>query len=126
MSLRTSIVGAVRVISVQLSSIVQAGDSVALAPRSQVLAVQREIPSYEGREGNLDQFRVFRQNIPEPLLDEAWSFQVRNECPDIRVGRIDIYGMSVSATLQIGSNKSVDTENRTKHIRQLLKGKRPV
>lgn len=124
--LRNSIVGTIRIISVQLSSIVQAGDSVTLSPRSEVLAVQRQIANYEGGEGGLDQFRIYRQNIPEPLLDESWSFSVRNDCPDIRVGMIDIYGLSVSSVLQIGSNKAVDIENRTMHIRHLLKNKRPV
>jgi spore germination protein PE len=124
--MRTTVIGAVRILSVQLSSIVQAGDSVAVSPRSQVLAVQRQVSEYEGDEGNFDQFRIYRQNIPEPLLDEIFSFSVRNESAEIRVGTVQVLGISASSALLFGSNKVIDTENRTKHIRQLLEGKRPV
>jgi spore germination protein PE len=123
---RTSVVGSVRILSTQLSSIVQAGDSVAVSPRSEALAVQRQVADYYADEGNFGSFRIFRQNIPEPLLDESWSFSVRNDNPFIQVGYIHILGISASSVLQIGSNKLVDTESRTKHIRQLLEGKRPV
>lgn len=123
---RTSVVGSVRILSAQLSSIVQAGDSVAVSPRSEALAVQRQVADYYDDEGNFGSFRIFKQNIPEPLLDESWSFSVRNDNPCIQVGFVNIIGLSASSILQIGSNKLVDAESRTKHIRQLLEGERPV
>lgn len=124
--MRQSVVGGIRVLSVQLSSIVQTGDCVGLTANSRVLAVQRQVADYLGNEGELSQFRIFSQAIPEPSIDEAVSFSKIDVCPDIRVGFISIYGLSTAAALQIGSNRFVDMENRTKHIRQLLRGKRPV
>lgn len=126
MAARTSVVGGLRILSAQLSSIVKIGDSVAVAPRSEVLAVQREVAEFLGNEGSFDAFPIYSQNIPEPLLDEPFSLSVRNDGPAIRVGRVDIIGMSAASVLHIGSCRSIDAVNRTKHIRQLLSGERPV
>lgn len=123
---RTSTVGAVRVLNTQFSSILQFGDSVVLSPRSEVLAVQRQEARYWGNEGNFDQFPIYRQNIPEPLLDESVVFSTRNDNPTIQVGFVNIMAFSVSGVLHVGSVKVVDTENRTHHVRQLLSGARPV
>lgn len=124
--MRISAVGELRIISTQLSSIVQLGDSVGLSAQSQVLAVQRSVSNFNGNEGDLRPFRIFSQPIPQPVLDESFSFETVNEAAEIQVGAIVIYGMSASAVLQIGSNREMVAENRTKHIRQLRSGKRPV
>ncbi|WP_438447790.1 spore germination protein GerPE [Gorillibacterium sp. sgz5001074] len=126
MPVRSSLVGGIRILSAQLSSIVQLGDSAAVAPRSEVLAVQREVANYEGNEGGFDAFAIYRQNLLRPVVYEPVAFTAENECSSIRVGAVEILGMSVSAVLHVGSCKAVDSENRTKHIRQLLSGKRPV
>lgn len=123
--MRTSIVNSIRVLSLQFSSIIQAGDSVGIAARSQVLAVQRQKADYLGNEGNLAQFPIFSQRLPE-LPDESVSFRKTDPHPEIRVDSITIYGMSTAAVLQIGSNRTIDLETRTKHIRQLLPGNPPA
>lgn len=124
--MRRSVVGGVRILSVQLSSVVQTGDSLGMATNARVLAIQRQVPVYLGNEGNLAQFDIFRQPVPDPSTDEPYQFNKIDACPDIKVGFIDIYGISTAAALQIGSTGSLSMDNRTKHIRQLLRGKRPV
>jgi len=126
MPVRTTVVGSIRIISSTLGSIIQAGDSLVVSPRSKVLAVQRQVAEYYGDEGSFDRFRIFRQNIPEPVLDESVSFSATNENPYIEVGAVHIIGISAASVLQFGSNKLVDAESRTKHIRQLLEGERPI
>lgn len=126
MTARSSKVGYVRLISAQLGSILQAGDCFAVSPRSQVFAVQRQVSEYEGNEGNLKEFRIFSQNIPEPVIDEEYSVTTTNRNKEIAVGSLQITGLSAASVIQIGSNRVVDTENRTINIRQLLKGRRPV
>jgi spore germination protein PE len=125
--MRQSVVNSVRILSNQLSSIILVGDSAGISAESRVLAVQRKKPQYLGNEGDdLLQFRIFRQDVPEPKTDESFSFRSLDESPAIRVGDITIYGLSTAAVLQIGSTCSIDLENRTKHIRQLPSGRRPV
>ncbi|MDF2922656.1 MAG: hypothetical protein K0R57_1570 [Paenibacillaceae bacterium] len=124
--MRVSIIGQVRIFSAQLSSIVQFGDSVGISASSRVLAVQREKANFWGSEGDLGRFRIFSQNIPQPLADEPYSFRTENEDAAICVGDVTIYGLSASTVFQAGSNRSIELENRTMHIRQLEKGERPV
>lgn len=125
--MRRSVVSTVDVYSAQLSSIVLFGDAAGLNTQSRVFAVQREVTDFLGNEGDdLSRFKIYSQPVPEPEVDKSVSFRSVNESPDIRVGDVKIYGMSVSAVFQVGSNPLVETDNRTKHIRQLLKGKRPV
>jgi len=126
MPMRISTVGQLKVVSLQFGSILQAGDCVVIAPRSEVLAVQRQVPVYQGDEGGFDSFRTFRQPIPEVAVDEAFSLTIRNDSPYVTVGSVDIIGISAASVLQIGSSKVVDSENRTLHIRQLARGRRPV
>ncbi|HUC92749.1 MAG TPA: spore germination protein GerPE [Paenibacillus sp.] len=116
---RLSLVGTVNIRSVTNSSLFQAGDNVVVAPYSRVFAVQREIPSYIGNEGNFN-YPVFTAPIPMPIVDEQVQVSVRHAKPLIQVGCLDIVGVSTSSVVQIGSNRVIQAENRTKHIRQLL------
>lgn len=116
---RISVVKAVNIKSVSNSSLFQAGDNLVVAPYSRVFAVQREIPTYIGNEGNFN-YPVFTAPVPVPFLDEQVQIAVRNANPLIEVGFLDIIGVSTSSVVQIGSNRAIQAENRTKHIRQLL------
>lgn len=124
--MRNSVIGFLHNKNCLFSSIIQVGDCVAVTPYSNVLAVQRHLPQFEGSEGNFNAFSIFRQKVPEIILDEDYRLNIRNDTPDICVDVVDIYVLSVAAVLQIGSNKIIDTQNRTKNIRHLLSGKRPV
>ncbi|RAU91701.1 spore germination protein GerPE [Paenibacillus sp. YN15] len=117
--LRTSIVGGVRIISSQISSIVQFGDSCGMAAVSKVLAVQQETPNFQGNEGeNLGAYPIYSLELPVVTPSDEVLMNRRNPCPSIQVGAISIYGLSASTVLQIGSTRLIDLENRTLHIRQ--------
>lgn len=117
--MRTSIVGGVRILSAQISSIVLFGDSCGLAAVSKVLAVQQETANFQGNEGDdMDRYPIYSRELPVVSPDGEVQMARRSLCPEIRVGAVSIYGISASATLQIGSTKLIDLENRTFHIRQ--------
>lgn len=118
-TMRTSVVGGVRIISSQISSIVQFGDSLGLAAVSNVLAVQKETANFLGNEGdNWDEYPIYNRELPVVSPDGQVQMNRRNRCPEIQVGAISIYGLSAAAVLQIGSTRLIDLENRTFHIRQ--------
>lgn len=121
-NVRTSVVGNIKVINTIFSSILQIGDNVSVTPVSNSLAVQRQVSSYRGNEGNLDEFPIFKRPIPEGALTERLNMNIHNETSEIHVGNIYIFGLSIASVLQIGSNKMTAPENRTKHIRQLIPG----
>jgi len=117
---RTSIVGHVRLNSVQFSSHVQVGDNKAVCPQSDVLAVQREIPVFRADEGDFADFSIFSATPPWTPAREPVRVFVCHADPAIRVRSLDVKAVSVSSVLQIGANRCVRAVNRTKHIRMLL------
>ncbi|TLS37923.1 spore germination protein GerPE [Pseudalkalibacillus caeni] len=119
---RSSVVPIVKVNDTSSSSIVQIGDSVNLAPRADVFAVQRELPIYYGREADdLSPFPIYTQPIPEPIIDEPIKITTYHENPIIHVRSIGVVGIGASGILHIGSTRSVNCEARVKNIRQFLK-----
>lgn len=118
--MRISRIGFIKVRSMLFSATAHVGDCTFICPYSNTFAVQREISSYLESEGNLNQFLIFSQPIPKVTPEKPIRMSVINENPFIDVGVINIFGMSTAPVLQIGSTKIVNTENRTKHIRQLL------
>lgn len=117
--MRTSIVGGVRIISSQISSIVQFGDSLGMAAASRVLAVQQETANFQGSEGDdWSGYPFYNRELPVVTPGGEVEMIRRDVCREIRVGAVSIYGLSAAAVLQIGSTKLVDLENRTFHIRQ--------
>lgn len=116
---RTTVVGCIKVISVELSSIMIAGDACMLHPVANVFAVQREVANFLGNEGNLSAFPIFSSAIPIPDVDEQLELSIQNENDTIQVGVMNILGVSASSILQLGSNQQIDAVSRIKHIRQL-------
>lgn len=116
---RISIVRNIHINDVVLSSTILIGDIVDINLRNKALAVQREVSSYHSKEGNFDDYRIFSKPIPQPDVYEQVDFNVVNRSPYIKVGDVDVIGISTSALLQVGSNQTIRAESRTKHIRQL-------
>ncbi|MCZ8518843.1 MULTISPECIES: spore germination protein GerPE [Paenibacillus] len=121
-SVRTSVIGTMRIIDVGYASAVFAGDVVDFSPVSLALAVQREIPNYYGNEGKFESFPLFVVPIALPSAQQPVEMTVTQSCGQIRVDRIRVTAVSSSSMVQAGSNRSVRAESRVKHIRQLLQG----
>lgn len=116
---RVSIVNHIDINSCQFSSNILLGDANKLSPNSKVFAVQREHPIFFGNEGDLNQYPMYMQEIPLPLINEHINIQKKHENPTIYVNNIHVIGISTSSLLQIGSNHQIHAQARTKHIRQL-------
>lgn len=116
---RISIVQNIHINDVVLSSTILIGDIVDVNLRNKALAVQRQISSYNSKEGNFNEYPLFTKPIPQPYVHEQVAFNVVNRSPYIKVGNVDVIAVSSSALLQVGSNQSIKAESRIKHIRQL-------
>lgn len=103
--------------SMGLSSVFQIGDSMQVKPSVKVLAEQREEERYYGTEGDLSQYPIYEEEIPQPIFYEQLTTNFFHENPSINVHTINIIALSSSAVFHIGSTKDIVCETRTKHIR---------
>jgi spore germination protein PE len=117
---RTSCVDQIYVNTISFSSFLQIGDSSIINGFSRALAVQRETDTFYSNEGNFSAYRVFSKPIPFTPVHEPFSYQTFNDHPIIKVGKIDVLGISSSSLLHVGNSKHISMEARVKHIRQLL------
>ncbi|WP_144553556.1 spore germination protein GerPE [Bacillus sp. X1(2014)] len=116
---RTSCVDTINIKIVSFSSTVQLGDSCIINSLSRALAVQREVEVFYGNEGNLSPYRVYSEPIPFLPINESFTYSRQNPNPLIKVGRIDITGISSASLLHVGSSRHISMEARIMHIRQL-------
>ncbi|MFK7695431.1 spore germination protein GerPE [Paenibacillus sp. HJGM_3] len=123
---RTVVVGVLDLNTITSSSLLQVGDSQVVQPRSRALAVQREIAFFLPWEGGFSNYPLFSVPIPRPDLSSPVKVSIFNEDPSIRVGGIDVTSIAASSVLKVGNTYVVDAEARVLHIRQLLRGERPV
>ncbi|WP_342430213.1 spore germination protein GerPE [Neobacillus sp. FSL H8-0543] len=117
---RTSIVDTIKIKSVLIASTVQLGDSRIINGFSRALAVQREVDTFFGNEGNFSSYPVFSEPIPFQPLTEPLNISTHNCNPSIKVHNIDITAISASSILHVGNSEHISMEARIKHIRQLL------
>lgn len=122
---RTSVVNQVMINDIGYSSALNVGDLCDFSPVTCALAVQREIPVYKGNEGNLNSYPLFSSPLPVPKQERENIMSSQHTDPFIRVNTIEVLAVSSSALVQIGSIKSIRSESRIKHIRQLLRGLLP-
>ncbi|MFD2671750.1 spore germination protein GerPE [Marinicrinis sediminis] len=117
---RTSVVGWMKLHSMQFSSHLHIGDSKVITPQAEVLAVQRQLPRYWGYEGDVT-YPVFVRRMELPTITEDVDVSIDNRrASPIQVRSVRILGMSVSAVLHIGSTGLIQAENRTKNVRQFI------
>ncbi|KAA9027511.1 spore germination protein GerPE [Niallia endozanthoxylica] len=116
---RTSKVDSLKVDSSALSSVIQIGDSTCITAFSRAIAVQRQNELFYSNEGNFNSFPIFSFQLPIEPIVEPITIGSTSLHPLIKVGSIDIIGMSSAAVLHIGNSRHFQGESRTLHIRQL-------
>ncbi|MCM3720165.1 spore germination protein GerPE [Fictibacillus phosphorivorans] len=117
---RTSAVDGVLVNSVQSASILHTGDTEKVQCFSAALAIQRERTDYGTFDVPLNKYEIFSEPVVVPVCPNVQIKRTFNACPFIRVGRIDILGISSSSLLHIGSVNEMTLQSRVKHIRNFL------
>ncbi len=123
---RTSVVDNVNVANVSFASILQIGDSNRIKGTSRALAVQREAELFFGNEGSFNDYSVFIEPLPVPPITDRIEFKKQDDDPYIRVGCIDITGISSASLVHIGNASHISMEARIKHVRQLLSKEKPL
>ncbi|WP_281887987.1 spore germination protein GerPE [Paenibacillus sp. YYML68] len=119
---RTSRVQNLHVNEVGFSSTLFVGDLVRFDPRSSALAVQREIPRYDGREGELSQYPIFSVDIPELLPAEQVELVIQHRDSSIMCSTVKVDSISTASMVQIGRLGSARAVSRVKNIREKLTG----
>lgn len=116
---RTSKVDSLKVDSAALSSVIQIGDSNSITAFTRAIAVQRQKELFYAKEGNFISSPIFSYQMPiEPLI-EPITIGSTSLHPLIKVGTIDIIGITSASILHIGSSRHFQGESRTLHIRQI-------
>ena len=126
---RVSVVKEIEVLEVTLGSQFRAGDTAAFEADSRALAVQRQIETFHGKEGDrlLKTHETFTAPIALPPPDERpVEMRIRNRSPRIAVERIRTESVSSSSMLHVGSVRALKLESRTLNIRHLIPGVDPV
>lgn len=117
---RISFVKRVQVDSISASAILIVGDAQRLNPTSKALLFQQESPTYLETDGDFNEYAIFSKEIPEPTELIPVQMNIINESKYINVGALIITGVDTSSIIQIGSNCSIESESRSKQIRQLI------
>jgi spore germination protein PE len=113
---RTSKVENLIVKLVSFSSTLQLGDVSFIDGNSTALAIQRETELFYGTEGEEATF-----TIPPPVLPitETLTLTKTNKIPLIKVGDINVLGVSSSSILGVGNVGHVRMQAKVRHIRHL-------
>lgn len=122
---RTSAVDEVILNSLVDSSVLQTGDTEKIQCFSAALAIQRERTDFGKFDIPLNKYDIFSQPVVVPMCPPVKVKETFNANSFIRVGKIDILGVSSSALLHIGSVNEMTLQSRVKHIRQFLKNPYP-
>ncbi|HAQ08389.1 MAG TPA: spore germination protein GerPE [Bacillus bacterium] len=117
---RTANVDRIKADSVSFASVLQIGDSDQVRAFTRALAVQREAEVFFDNEGNFNAYSMFSEAIPLLPVTESFQSRTHNLNPFIKVGNIDILGVSSSSIVHLGNSRHISMEARVKHIRQLL------
>ncbi|WP_193726689.1 spore germination protein GerPE [Paenibacillus guangzhouensis] len=105
--------------SISSSAILIVGDALRLNPDSKALIFQQETPTYIETDGDFNKYSIFSKEIPEPTELIPVQMNIVNESKFINVSELQITGVDTSSIVQIGSNCSIESESRSKQIRQL-------
>lgn len=116
---RTSYINNIDIKVVSFASIIQLGDSRIINGLSRALAVQREVETFNGNEGNFAAYPTFFESIPLLPITEEISYHAHNLTPLIKVNKVYVLAFSASAIMHVGNSENVYMEARVKHTRQL-------
>jgi spore germination protein PE len=114
---RLTMVDQVHMEVVTSSSTLQIGDSQSIHLLTRALAVQKESSVFEGNEGDLSPFYLFRMVIPRPIIYEPLYYNREDLVPVIKVGTVRVISAAASSLVHIGSTGSIEAESRIKHFR---------
>ncbi|MDM5224179.1 spore germination protein GerPE [Peribacillus sp. NJ11] len=107
--------------TVSFSSTLQIGDTSYIDGNSQALAVQKRSETFQSVDIHFEDYEIFKRPFYIPRLTEPVISSFSNPNPFIRVGNINIIGISSSSVVGVGNVGHARMESRVKHIREVPK-----
>ncbi|AOH53872.1 spore germination protein GerPE [Peribacillus muralis] len=107
--------------TVSFCSTMQIGDTSYIDGNALALAVQKKSETFGSIDIQFKDYNVFKRPIYLPRLYEPVYSSFSNPNPFIRVGNINIIGISSSSVVGVGNVGHIRMESRVKHIRQVPK-----
>ncbi|WP_144550812.1 spore germination protein GerPE [Peribacillus simplex] len=107
--------------TVSFSSTLQIGDTSYIDVNSLALAIQKKSETFHSADIHFENFDIFKKPFYIPRLNEPVISSFSNPNPFIRVGHINIIGISSSSVVGVGNVGHARMESRVKHIREVPK-----
>ncbi|KWW16904.1 MULTISPECIES: spore germination protein GerPE [Peribacillus] len=107
--------------TVSFCSTMQIGDTSYIDGNALALAVQKKSETFGSVDIQFKDYDIFKRPIYIPRLYEPVYSTFANSNPFIRVGHINIIGISSSSVVGVGNVGHIRMESRVKHIRQVPK-----
>ncbi|WHY98739.1 MULTISPECIES: spore germination protein GerPE [Peribacillus] len=107
--------------TVSFSSTLQIGDTSYIDGNSQALAIQKRSETFQSVDIHFEDYEIFKRPFYIPRLTEPVISSFSNPNPFIRVGNINIIGISASSVVGVGNVGHARMESRVKHIREVPK-----
>ncbi|MBT2669533.1 spore germination protein GerPE [Streptomyces sp. ISL-14] len=107
--------------SLIFSSTMQIGDCSYIDGNSFALAIQKKSETFHSVDVHFEDYDIFKKPFYIPRLNEPVISSFSNPNPFIRVGNINIIGISSSSVVGAGNVGHARMESRVKHIREVPK-----
>ncbi|MEF2095034.1 spore germination protein GerPE [Bacillus sp. CFBP9009] len=107
--------------TVSFCSTLQIGDTSYIDGISLALAVQKKSETFDSVDIHFEDYDIFKKPLYIPRSNEPVVTSFSNPNPFIRVGNINIIGISSSSVVGVGNVGHARMESRVKHIREVPK-----
>ncbi|MCM3676519.1 MULTISPECIES: spore germination protein GerPE [Peribacillus] len=107
--------------TVSFSSTLQIGDASYIDGNALAIAVQKKSETFDSVDVHFEDYDIFKKPLYIPRLNEFVISRFSNPNPFIRVGNINIIGISSSSVVAVGNVGHARMESRVKHIREVPK-----
>ncbi|MFJ7508433.1 spore germination protein GerPE [Peribacillus simplex] len=107
--------------TVSFSSTLQIGDTSYIDGNALALAIQKKSETFHSVDIHFEDYNIFKKPFYIPRLYEPVISRFSNPNPFIRVGNINIIGISSSSVVGVGNVGHARMESRVKHIREVPK-----
>ncbi|MGZ9816090.1 spore germination protein GerPE [Peribacillus simplex] len=107
--------------TVSFSSTLQIGDTSYIDGNALALAIQKKSETFHSVDIHFEDYDIFKKPFYIPRLYEPVISRFSNPNPFIRVGNINIIGISSSSVVGVGNVGHARMESRVKHIREVPK-----
>ncbi|MET1177594.1 spore germination protein GerPE [Peribacillus simplex] len=107
--------------TILFSSTMQIGDCSYIDGKSFALAIQKKSETFDSVDVHFEDYDIFKKPIYIPRSNEPVISRFSNPNPFIRVGNVDIIGVSSSSVVGVGNVGHARMESRVKHIREIPK-----